>query len=432
MPGNRQVQSNGVVSNSSVDNLEDAIQRLKIQNNDKQDSDAVGYPCRPGEPDCIYYMRTGQCAYGINCKFNHPTSPRQGGEYRGELPERTGQPDCGYYLKTGTCKFGSVCKYNHPRDRHGAGPVLLNSLGLPMRQEEKPCLFYLKTGFCKFGAACKFDHPQFASAGTSLAVPPPAAYGSPGLSVVPSSGTDYTGGISTSPFSRTPFLSTSGVRVPQTYMPVVPGYGWNTYTGGVRPASSTSVFGYDFAYNSKNQGDLGSSAMLHLLPERPDQPECRQFMSNGSCKYGSNCKFHHPRERIAQLGTNYLGPLMLPLRPGQPACSYYISYGLCKYGPTCKFDHPLPGYPYNYGLSYPTVFHPPLYPYQSKSPVVLSSETSFSKSSKVLDRIRKPKAESNGKNQNADAGTTDNSSEQPSSPHNASPDSSELPQDQSD
>lgn len=86
---------------------------------------------------------------------------------------------------------------------------------------------------------------------------------------------------------------------------------------------------------------------------------------------------------------------------GQPACSYYISYGLCKYGPTCKFDHPLPGYPYNYGLSYPTVFHPPLYPYQSKSPVVLSSETSFSKSSKVLDRIRKPKAESNGKNQNA-------------------------------
>lgn len=117
---------------------------------------------------------------------------------------------------------------------------------------------------------------------------------------------------------------------------------------------------------------------------------------------------------------------------GQPACSYYISYGLCKYGPTCKFDHPLPGYPYNYGLSYPTVFHPPLYPYQSKSPVVLSSETSFSKSSKVLDRTRKPKAESNGKNQNADAGTTDNSSEQPSSPHNASADSSELPQDQSD
>lgn len=39
-----------------------------------------------------------------------------------------------YFLKTGTCKYGSTCKYHHPRDRHGAGPILLNILGLPMRQ----------------------------------------------------------------------------------------------------------------------------------------------------------------------------------------------------------------------------------------------------------------------------------------------------------
>lgn len=93
----------------------------------------------------------------------------------------------------------------------------------------------MKTGECKFGASCKFDHPQLASAGNALAVPPPATYRSSGLSVVPSSGTAYMGEVSTLPFSRTPYLSTSGVQVPQTYMPglmspsIAPGYGWNTY-----------------------------------------------------------------------------------------------------------------------------------------------------------------------------------------------------------
>lgn len=88
----------------------------------------------------------------------------------------------------------------------------------------------------------------------------------------------------------------------------------------MRPVSSTGALGYDLVYDSKNQGGLGSSGMLHLLPDKPEQPECRQFMSNGSCKYGSDCKYHHPRERIAQLATNSLGPLMLPLRPVSCMC----------------------------------------------------------------------------------------------------------------
>jgi hypothetical protein len=31
-----------------------------------------GFPERPNERDCDYYIRTGQCAYGMDCKFNHP------------------------------------------------------------------------------------------------------------------------------------------------------------------------------------------------------------------------------------------------------------------------------------------------------------------------------------------------------------------------
>lgn len=30
-------------------------------------------PQRPGEPDCIYYLRNGKCKYGSTCKYHHPT-----------------------------------------------------------------------------------------------------------------------------------------------------------------------------------------------------------------------------------------------------------------------------------------------------------------------------------------------------------------------
>eukprot|EP00927_Polykrikos_kofoidii_P080755 TRINITY_DN77718_c0_g1_i1.p1 TRINITY_DN77718_c0_g1~~TRINITY_DN77718_c0_g1_i1.p1 ORF type:complete len:303 (+),score=45.17 TRINITY_DN77718_c0_g1_i1:171-1079(+) len=31
-----------------------------------------GFPMRPGVPMCSYYMRTGNCAYGFTCKWDHP------------------------------------------------------------------------------------------------------------------------------------------------------------------------------------------------------------------------------------------------------------------------------------------------------------------------------------------------------------------------
>ena len=53
----------------------------------------------------------------------------------------------------------------------------------------------------------------------------------------------------------------------------------------------------------------------NVLPERQDQPVCRHFMNTGVCKYGSDCKYNHPRDKISQLAASSLGPLGLPLRP---------------------------------------------------------------------------------------------------------------------
>ncbi|KAE9456187.1 hypothetical protein C3L33_11878, partial [Rhododendron williamsianum] len=191
MPDNRTVESNGVLSKSSSRSVEEAVQRLKIQTTDDEDSGAVAnsfnYPDRPGEPNCMYYMRNGLCGYGSKCRFNHPVYAGQGGQQtqrRGELPERVGQPDCG---------------------------------------EGNACPYYMRTGSCKFGVACKFHHPQPASAGAFSPVSGPAVYGFPSSSVPTSSG-------------------------PQAYIPVVlspsegiAAHGWNTYL-----VRATSLFYYSF------------------------------------------------------------------------------------------------------------------------------------------------------------------------------------------
>lgn len=51
------------------------------------------------------------------------------------------------------------------------------------------------------------------------------------------------------------------------------------------------------------------------FPERPGEPECSYFLKTGDCKFKSNCKFHHPKNRIARLPPCNLSDKGLPLRP---------------------------------------------------------------------------------------------------------------------
>jgi hypothetical protein len=52
----------------------EAFWRLKIHDPQEQGGMAQSspYPDRPGVPDCGYYLRTGLCGYGSNCRYNHP------------------------------------------------------------------------------------------------------------------------------------------------------------------------------------------------------------------------------------------------------------------------------------------------------------------------------------------------------------------------
>ncbi|KAG1363450.1 zinc finger CCCH domain-containing protein ZFN-like [Cocos nucifera] len=77
------------------------------------------------------------------------------------FPERPDQPECQFYMKTGDCKFGAACKFHHPKERLVPAPnCVLSPLGLPLRPGEPLCVFYSRYGICKFGPNCKFDHPM--------------------------------------------------------------------------------------------------------------------------------------------------------------------------------------------------------------------------------------------------------------------------------
>ncbi|XP_009769505.2 zinc finger CCCH domain-containing protein ZFN-like isoform X3 [Nicotiana sylvestris] len=100
---------------------------------------------------------------GMNSSYRVSSLPVGYYALQGEnvFPERVGQPECQFYMKTGDCKFGAVCRFHHPRERLLPPPdCLLSPIGLPLRAGEPMCIFYSRYGICKFGPSCKFDHPM--------------------------------------------------------------------------------------------------------------------------------------------------------------------------------------------------------------------------------------------------------------------------------
>ncbi|KAG0498853.1 hypothetical protein HPP92_003544 [Vanilla planifolia] len=58
------------------------------------------------------------------------------------FPERPDEPECQFYMKTGDCKFGAVCRFHHPKERIIPAPnCMLSPLGLPLRPVKPLCIF---------------------------------------------------------------------------------------------------------------------------------------------------------------------------------------------------------------------------------------------------------------------------------------------------
>ncbi|XWS60327.1 hypothetical protein CRYUN_Cryun07bG0026400 [Craigia yunnanensis] len=265
-----------------------------------------------------------------------------------------------YYLRTGGCKFGKACRYNHSRAKSLVGPILeLNFLGLPIRQGEKECPYYMRNGSCKYGVNCRFNHPDPTSAG---ACDPPSVYGN-------------SESVSSQAASQVNMASWSSPRTlneTATYMPIMfsptqgvppPNPEWNGYQTTVYPPPERSLHPTT-AYVMSNPSTETTVYTHHQpqmvvdeFPVRPGQPECSYFLKTGDCKFKSNCKYHHPKNRVANPAPCALSDKGLPLRPDQSICSHYSRYGICKFGPACKFDHSMQAAPSTVsGLDQPPPF----------------------------------------------------------------------------
>ncbi|KAG8657538.1 zinc finger CCCH domain-containing protein 37 isoform X2 [Manihot esculenta] len=142
----------------------------------KTGSCKYGATCRYNHPDRNGHSVVATPAANLNigvvpaASLYQTVDPRLGHSTLGVgmtvYPQRPGQTECDYYMKTGECKFGERCKFHHPIDRSASAAkqaqeqtVKLTLAGLPRREGAVHCPYYMKTGTCKYGATCKFDHP---------------------------------------------------------------------------------------------------------------------------------------------------------------------------------------------------------------------------------------------------------------------------------
>lgn len=256
--------------------------------------DSSVLPERPSEPICSFYAKTGKCKYGANCKFHHPKDL--------QIPSGGQDTDSLEQTKSAVQNNGAVGDSMPSKSFIPFTPALLhNSKGLPVRLGETDCPFYLKTGSCKYGATCRYNHPERTAINPSFL----ANFGN---TVMPSSTTSLPIGL-INPIAN-----------------LIP---------GLDPLLAQASFGVSPT----------------VYPQRPGQLECDFYMKTGQCKFGANCKFHHPADRFAPTGSvaNQAQPNIkltlagLPRREGTVACPFYMKTGTCKYSVACRYDHPPPG-----------------------------------------------------------------------------------------
>ncbi|GER32960.1 zinc finger CCCH domain-containing protein [Striga asiatica] len=357
--------------------------------NPSNDDWRIRYPMRPDAEDCAYYMKSGSCKFGLNCKFNHP--PRRKTQvvkermkYGGDNLERAGQAECKmcilrfsfqwyivsasftsvkntsffivgfvlpvlymnqYYLASGGCRHGNNCRFSHGSGNSFKPQILeFNFLGLPIRPGEKECPFYMRNGSCKYGSNCRFHHPEPT---TAVGTDSSSGYGNagsiPSQLVSSSSMSSWSSPRAINEASSFTPAVFSGGQVAPSSDPEWNGYQAPTYTTSQRslptpPAFAMSNLPTEISFPMQHQHDK----VLDEYPERPGELECSFFMKTGDCKFKSSCKFHHPKTRIPKPKSNSctLNDKGLPLRPDQPICTHYHRYGICKFGPACKYDHP--------------------------------------------------------------------------------------------
>lgn len=389
---NLELQSNGDAANMVKEEEEEEV----IEEEEKKEK-IDSYPLRPNAADCAFYIKTGTCQFGLNCRFNHPAKrvfkpvgekDRGTEEFNGVVHD-TGKIECKYFSAPGGCKYGDACRYTHSEKIETKDPEL-NFLGLPIRLTEKDCTFYMRTGTCAYGANCRFNHPDPTATnelepGNSLANGyclrsdnnfPKAndlMHSSVLLQGTLSNGTNLKNSF--------PYASKMG----SYHQGMSQNAEFNQDQGPVSLSANKLPFPHQIVNSSKNTDSVTHYERLIQIeefPERPGQPDCDYFLKTGDCKYRSSCRYNHPISRSTRLRLPPLSSKGLysrsakvspvetmelhnsnstitrkngmrsanhqtlqngefPERPGQPECEFFMKTGNCKYKSACRYHHPM-------------------------------------------------------------------------------------------
>ncbi|GLU02161.1 hypothetical protein SLE2022_194250 [Rubroshorea leprosula] len=166
----------------------------------------LGLPIRRLEKECPFYMRTGSCAYGLNCRFNHPDpTAAEGSDMESSFVGNNNQKLDKFSLfadsKPSLESFSNMAlddpapyldnksfyvpgmhinsewtrhqvKMGDPHSAFAMNNAMkstsfskfhleqMNIREFPERPGNPDCAYFIKTGYCKFKSACKFNHPK--------------------------------------------------------------------------------------------------------------------------------------------------------------------------------------------------------------------------------------------------------------------------------
>lgn len=93
--------------------------------------------------------------------------------------------------------------------------------------------------------------------------------------------------------------------------------------------------GYGGGYGARRMGFGGGG-------DRPRTGTCYEFQSNGTCKYGDNCRFNHTAGGgggSGYGGGGYGGGSRFSSSGEGRYCHNFRNTGECRYGDACKFSH---------------------------------------------------------------------------------------------
>ncbi|XP_037480761.1 zinc finger CCCH domain-containing protein 43-like isoform X1 [Triticum dicoccoides] len=263
------------------------------------------YPRWPGQPDRFYYLKFGSC-----------TSNSEIGEIKQPAPEYQPQP-------------------SKPDCTIGDSPVVPSSAG----SATPPSLLNLANSETdEIKQPGEVDCPMSDSStlsSVSITTPPPSENKrriKKKIITAPMGDPDPSSDGSSAP----PANSETGQKQPEPEYPLRPGKSDCSYYvkfGSCRYGMNC-WFNHPL-YVHASRGLQQDNWVGRNSSRASNSSEYKQYIFDKACNYNR----HEGKTKVRQVKLNFLG---LPLRPGTILCSYYMNHGTCKFGTNCKFHHPDP------------------------------------------------------------------------------------------